>query len=34
MDCQKHFTKLQEMKNTQSEEIKPKKIGKRPGATY
>ena len=30
MDCQKHFTKLQKMKNTQSE-IKPIKIGKRPG---
>ena len=33
MDCQKHFTKLQKMKNTQSE-IKPIKIGKRPGTTY
>ena len=32
-DCQKHFTKLQKMKNTQSE-IKPIKIGNRPGATY
>ena len=31
--CQKHFTKLQKMKNTQSE-IKPIKIGKRPGTTY
>ena len=28
MGCQKHFTKLQKMKNTQSE-IKPIKIGKR-----
>ena len=27
MGCQKHFTKLQKMKNTQSE-IKPIKIGK------
>ena len=33
MICQKHFTKLQKMKNTQSE-IKPIKIGKRPGTTY
>ena len=33
MDCEKHFTKLQKMKNTQSE-IKPIKIGKRPGTTY
>ena len=33
MNCQKHFTKLQTMKNTQSE-IKPIKIGKRPGITY
>ena len=33
MGCQKHFTKLQKMKNTQSE-IKPIKIGKRPGTTY
>ena len=31
--CQKHFTKLQKMKNTQSE-IKPIKIGKRPGTMY
>ena len=31
--CQKHFTKLQKMKNTQSK-IKPIKIGKRPGTTY
>ena len=28
MYCQKHFTKLQKMKNTQSE-IRPIKIGKR-----
>ena len=28
MDCQKRFTKLQKMKNTQSE-IKPTKIGKK-----
>ena len=33
MDSQKHFTKLQKIKNTQSE-IKPIKIGKRPGTTY
>ena len=33
MGCPKHFTKLQKMKNTQSE-IKPIKIGKRPGTTY
>ena len=33
MGCQKHFTKLQKMENTQSE-IKPIKIGKRPGTTY
>ena len=33
MGCQKYFTKLQKMKNTQSE-IKPIKIGKRPGTTY
>ena len=33
MGCQKHFTKLRKMKNTQSE-IKPIKIGKRPGTTY
>ena len=33
MDCQKHFTKLQKMKNTKSE-IKPIKIGKQPGTTY
>ena len=31
--CQKHFTKLQKMKSTQLE-IKPIKIGKRPGTTY
>ena len=33
MDCQKHFAKLQKMKNTQSE-LKPIKFGKRPGTTY
>ena len=33
MDCQKHFTKLQKTENRQSE-IKPIKIGKRPGTTY
>ena len=33
MGCQKYFTKLQEMKKTQSE-IKPIKIGKKPGTTY
>ena len=33
MDCQKYFTKIQRMKNTQSQ-IKPIKIGKRPGITY
>ena len=33
MDFPKHFTELQKMKNTQSE-IKPIKVGKRPGATY
>ena len=33
MDCQKHFTKLQTMENTQSK-IKPIKIGKQPGTTY
>ena len=33
MDFQKHFAKLQKMKNTQSE-IKPKKTGKIPGTTY
>ena len=31
--CQKHFTKLQKMKNTQSE-IKPIKIGNKPRTTY
>ena len=30
MICQKHFTKLQKMKKTQSK-IKPIKIGKKPG---
>ena len=33
MGCQKHFTKLQQMKSTQSE-IKPIKNGKRNGTTY
>ena len=33
MDCKKSFAKLQKMKNTQSE-MKPIKIGKRPGITY
>ena len=33
MDCQKHFVKLQKMKNTQST-IKPIKTGKQPGTTY
>ena len=33
MGCQKEFTKLKKMKNTQSE-VKPIKIGKRPGTTY
>ena len=33
MGCQKYFTKLQEMKKMQSE-IKPIKIGKKPGTTY
>ena len=33
MDCQKRFTKLQKIKNTQSK-IKLIKIGKRPGTTY
>ena len=33
MDCQKHFTKFQIMKNTQSE-VKPTKITKRPETTY
>ena len=32
-DCQKHFTKLQKMKNTQSE-IKPIKSWKQPLTTY
>ena len=32
MVCQKHFTKLQKMKNTQSK-TKPIKIGKQPGTT-
>ena len=33
MDCQKHFAKIQRMKNTQST-IKPIKIGKQSGTTY
>ena len=33
MGCQKHFTKLQTMKYTQSK-IKPIKIEKQPGTTY
>ena len=33
MDCQNHFTKLQKIKNMQSE-LKPIKTGKRPGTTY
>ena len=33
MGCQKHLTKLQKMKNTQSK-IEPIKIGKQSGATY
>ena len=33
MDRQKHFTKLQKVKNTQSK-IKPTKIRKRLGTTY
>ena len=33
MDCQKHFTKLQKMKNTRLE-MKSIKIKKRPGTTY
>ena len=33
MGCQNFFTKLQKMKNRQSE-IKPIKIGKRPAARY
>ena len=33
MDCQKHFTKLQNIKNTQSK-IKPIKIGNELGTTY
>ena len=31
--CQKHFTKLQKMKNTQSK-IKPIKVGKQSGTKY
>ena len=33
MICQKHFTKLQKMRNTQSK-IKPIKPKKQPGTTY
>ena len=33
MICQKHFTELQKMKNTQSK-IKPIKVGKQSGTTY
>ena len=33
MGCEKHFIKLQKMKNTQSE-IKLIKIGKQPGTMY
>ena len=33
MDCQKHFTKLQKIKNTESK-IKPTKTRKQPGTTY
>ena len=33
MGCEKHFTKIQRMKNTKPE-IKPIKIGKQPGTTY
>ena len=33
MDCQKHFVKLQKMKNIQST-IKPIKIGKESATTY
>ena len=33
MICQKYFTKLLKMKNTQSE-VNPIKIGERPGTTY
>ena len=33
MDCQKHFVKLQKMRNTQSK-IKSLKIEKQLGATY
>ena len=33
MICQKHFTKLQKMRNTQSK-IKPIKIKKQSGTTY
>ena len=33
IDCQKNFTKLQKIKNAQSE-VKPIKLGKQPGTTY
>ena len=33
LGCQKHFTKLQKMKNTQSK-LKPIKVGKQFGTTY
>ena len=33
MDCQKHFTKLQKMKNTQPD-IKLIQVGKQSGTTY
>ena len=33
LDCQKHFNKLQKMKNTQSN-TKPIKVGKQSGTTY
>ena len=33
MDCQKHFTNFQKIKNIQSK-IKPIKTGKQPGITY
>ena len=33
MGCQKHFTKVQKLKNTKSE-IKPIKTGKTPETTY
>ena len=33
MDCQKYFTRLQKMKNTQSK-VKPIKTGKQSGTRY